>query len=60
MNVRLHPLVRCTHDVEGGALRLILKEPAEQENVPPEQWTQELVVYALKVGRSRMFFPWRS
>lgn len=51
MNVRLHPLVRCTYDPEGNALRLILKEPVEQENVPPEQWTQELVVYALKAGR---------
>jgi len=51
MNVRLHPLVRCTYDLEGNALRLILKEPVEQANVPPEQWTQELVVYALKAGR---------
>jgi len=51
LNVRLHPLVRCTYDTEAKALRLILKEPVEQENVPPEQWPQELVVYALKAGR---------
>lgn len=50
MNVRLHPALRCTFDAEENVLRLVLKEPVEQENVPPEEWARDIVVYALKVS----------
>jgi hypothetical protein len=49
MNVRLHPLVRCSFDKEAHVLRLILREPIEKADVPAEQWPQELVIYVLKV-----------
>lgn len=52
MNVRLHPSVRCAFDAEENVLRLILKEPIEQENVPQQDWATEVVVYALKVRSS--------
>jgi hypothetical protein len=51
MNVRLYPALRCTYDAAENVLRLVLKEPVEQENVPPEEWARDVVVYAVKVRR---------
>ncbi|KAK0452713.1 uncharacterized protein EV420DRAFT_679902 [Desarmillaria tabescens] len=52
MNVRLTPAVKCIFDEEDLSLRVILAEAIEREDVPVEQWTREVVVYALKPGRS--------
>lgn len=43
MNVRLHPLVRCSFDEALGQLRVALLEPAE------DTLQERVVVYALKV-----------
>lgn len=52
MNVRLTPAVKCIFDEEDSSLRVILAETIEREDVPVEQWAREVVVYALKPGRS--------
>ncbi|PBL00020.1 hypothetical protein ARMGADRAFT_527398 [Armillaria gallica] len=52
MNVRLTPAVKCIFDEEELSLRVILAEIIEREDVPVEQWAHEVVVYALKPGRS--------
>ncbi|KAK0215829.1 hypothetical protein EDD85DRAFT_962616 [Armillaria nabsnona] len=52
MNVRLTPAVKCIFDEEELSLRVILAETIEREDVPVEQWAHEVVVYALKPGRS--------
>ncbi|KAK0215065.1 hypothetical protein IW262DRAFT_1465856 [Armillaria fumosa] len=52
MNVRLTPAVKCIFDEEDLSLRVILAETVEREDVPVEQWAHEVVVYALKPGRS--------
>ncbi|KAK0188382.1 hypothetical protein F5146DRAFT_1139899 [Armillaria mellea] len=52
MNVRLTPAVKCIFDEEDLSLRVILAETIEREDVPVEQWAREVVVYALKPGRS--------
>jgi len=52
MNVRMHPTVRCTYEPEENVLRLILQELVEQPNVAQEDRKKEIVVYALKPGRS--------
>ncbi|KAK0202339.1 hypothetical protein DFS33DRAFT_886513 [Desarmillaria ectypa] len=52
MNVRLTPAVKCIFDEEDLSLRVILAETIEWEDVPVEQWAHEVVVYALKPGRS--------
>ncbi|KAI0766159.1 hypothetical protein BD413DRAFT_156647 [Trametes elegans] len=44
MNVRLHPVVRCSLDDTQGLLRIVLKEP-----VADSAQEQQVVVYALKV-----------
>jgi hypothetical protein len=50
VNIGLNPLVRCTFDEEAFALRLILKEPVDQPNVPLEQRSSEVVIYVIKVN----------
>lgn len=52
MNIRMHPTVRCIFDAGENVLRLILKEAIEQKDVPSQDWKHEVVVYALKPGRS--------
>ncbi|KDQ61465.1 hypothetical protein JAAARDRAFT_85642, partial [Jaapia argillacea MUCL 33604] len=52
MSVRLRPTVRCTYDTSENILRVILKEPIEVQDVPPEKWESQLVVYALKPGKA--------
>ncbi|GBE89514.1 hypothetical protein SCP_1601760 [Sparassis crispa] len=52
MSVRLRPTVRCTYDEEQGVLRIVLKELEEREGVPPDQWKQQVVIYALKRGKA--------
>ncbi|KAF5379439.1 hypothetical protein D9615_006515 [Tricholomella constricta] len=55
MNVRMQPAVRCTFDAEEHIIRLILKEAIidqKKEDVPPADWDREVVIYALKPGRS--------
>ncbi|KAI0940727.1 hypothetical protein AcV7_003031 [Taiwanofungus camphoratus] len=52
MSVRLRPTVRCTFDEDQGILRVALKESEEQDGVPKEQWRQQVVVYALKRGKT--------
>ncbi|PBK60641.1 hypothetical protein ARMSODRAFT_723191 [Armillaria solidipes] len=52
MNVRLTPAVKCIFDEEDLSLRVILAETIERDDVPVEQWVHEVVVYALKPGRS--------
>ncbi|KAH9893185.1 hypothetical protein C8Q73DRAFT_836457 [Cubamyces lactineus] len=46
MNVRLHPLVRCSFDESQGLLRVTLKEPIEGS------LQEQVVVYALKRGKA--------
>ena len=43
MSVRLRPAVRCSFDEAQGALRVTLKERAEDEQ------EEQLVIYALRV-----------
>ncbi|KAF9465611.1 hypothetical protein BDZ94DRAFT_1159842 [Collybia nuda] len=52
MNVRMHPTVRCIFDEDENVLRLVLKEFIEEKDVPQSEWKGEVVVYALKPGRS--------
>ncbi|KAG5647386.1 hypothetical protein DXG03_000456 [Asterophora parasitica] len=52
MNIRMQPTVRCTFDAEENIVRLILKEAIEQKDAPAAEWEREVVVYALKPGRS--------
>lgn len=49
MNVRLHPMLRCTFDAEEDVLRVVLQEPTQHDNVTFEKPSLEVVVYALKV-----------
>ncbi|TFK34027.1 hypothetical protein BDQ12DRAFT_690261 [Crucibulum laeve] len=52
MNIRVSPAVRCTYDADERVVRVVLKEPIEQEGVPQQDWANEIVIYALKPGRS--------
>ncbi|KDQ26398.1 hypothetical protein PLEOSDRAFT_1113056 [Pleurotus ostreatus PC15] len=52
MNVRVNTSVRCTFDAEEHVLRIVLAETVESPEIPAEQWPREIVVYALKPGRS--------
>lgn len=58
MNIRVKPTVRCTFDAEEGVVRLVLKESVGSQEAGSEaqsgakESTQEVVVYALKPGRS--------
>lgn len=52
MNVRMHPTVHCTYEAEEHVVRIILQELVEQPNVAQEDWKREIVVYALRPGRS--------
>ncbi|KIK04025.1 hypothetical protein K443DRAFT_443534 [Laccaria amethystina LaAM-08-1] len=58
MNFRVKPTVRCTFDAEEGVVRLVLKESVGSQEAGSEaqsgakEPTQEVVVYALKPGRS--------
>ncbi|KAI0642003.1 hypothetical protein C8Q79DRAFT_1013894 [Trametes meyenii] len=46
VNVRMHPLVRCSFDETQGLLRVTLKEPVEDTQL------EHIVVYALKRGKA--------
>ncbi|KAF8957138.1 hypothetical protein BDZ97DRAFT_122029 [Flammula alnicola] len=58
MNVRVQPTVRCTFVPEENVLRFILKEAVEQaagassESTSATETKQEIVIYAVKPGRS--------
>lgn len=58
MNIRVKPTVRCTFDAEEGVVRLVLKESVGSQEAGSEaqsgakEPTQEVVIYALKPGRS--------
>jgi hypothetical protein len=47
MNVRVHHTVRCVFDEDENVLRVLLKEQAENTELPKS----EVVIYALKPGR---------
>ncbi|KAL4263307.1 RanBD1 domain-containing protein [Pleurotus pulmonarius] len=52
MNVRVNTSLRCTFDAEEHVLRIVLAETVESPDIPAAQWPREIVVYALKPGRS--------
>ncbi|TFK69082.1 hypothetical protein BDN72DRAFT_897552 [Pluteus cervinus] len=52
MNVRMHPLLRCSYDEEENVLRVVMTEFIEKKDVPQSEWKTEVVVYALKPGRA--------
>lgn len=57
MSVRLRPIIRCSFNEDQNILRITLKESVEQKDVPMENWLQEVVIYALKVGVGFCCFP---
>ncbi|CAA7265213.1 unnamed protein product [Cyclocybe aegerita] len=54
MNVRVQPTVRCTYVPEENVVRIILKETVDSPSGETKdgETKQELVIYALKPGRS--------
>jgi len=52
MNIRMSPTVRCTYEAEENIVRLVHQELVKQANAPQEDWRKEIVVYAMKPGRS--------
>jgi len=52
MNARVHPSMRCTLDEEEKVLRIITKGVVEHQDDSQEDGRFEVVIYALKPGRS--------
>lgn len=52
MSVGLRPTTRCTFDETQNVLRITLKETIEQQGIPAENWPQQVVVYALRRGKT--------
>ncbi len=50
MSATIRPAVRCTFDEEQGILRITLKETVKREDGVNSGTSQQVVVYALKVG----------
>ncbi|THG92481.1 hypothetical protein EW026_g8433, partial [Hermanssonia centrifuga] len=52
MSATIRPAVRCTFDEEQGILRVALKETVKREDAVDPGVCQQVVVYALKRGKS--------